>query len=81
MHGEELRPVNDERVLQSSRMEMPMNTWMTVPLVALAAGLFIASRYNWIPRGLPKAISNVLALLIVIVALAIFISPLRELGK
>lgn len=58
-----------------------MNTWMTVPLVALAAGLFIASRDNWIPKGLPKAISDVLALLSVIVVLAIFIGPLRELGQ
>jgi hypothetical protein len=58
-----------------------MNTWMALPLIALAAGLLMAGHYNWIPKGLPKAIANVATLFAVIVALAIFISPFRQLGK
>jgi hypothetical protein len=58
-----------------------MSTWTALLLIVLAAGLLFAGRYNWIPKGFPKAIAQVAALFIVIVALAIVISPFRELGK
>jgi hypothetical protein len=62
-------------------VEIPMNTWIALPFILIAACLFAAGHYNWIPKGWPKAISRVVTVLFVIVALAIFTSPFRELGK